>query len=76
MDIDNLEREKVEMKKRLDTYSKKSLLADLARIGHPSSSSSIAAVVTGIYFSSVKYQRGDAAIGFLMANYPLSTTAI
>lgn len=47
VDIDNLEREKVEMKKRLDTYSKKSLLADLARIGHPSSSSSIAAVVTG-----------------------------
>lgn len=45
-DIDTLEREKVEMKKRLDAYSKKSLLADLAR--HASSSSSIAAVVAGI----------------------------
>ena len=44
-DIDNLEREKVDMKKRLDAYSKKSLLADLAR--HASSSSSIAAVVAG-----------------------------
>lgn len=44
-DIDNLEHEKVEMKKRLDAYSKKSLLADLAR--HASSSSSIAAVVAG-----------------------------
>lgn len=47
-DIDNLEREKVEMKKRLDSYSKKTLLADLARIGHASSPSSIAAVVTGM----------------------------
>lgn len=47
-DIDNLEREKVEMKKRLDSYSKKTLLADLARIGHASSSSGIAAVVTGM----------------------------
>ena len=46
-DIDNLEREKVDMKKRLDAYSKKSLLADLAR--HASSSSSIAAVVAGMY---------------------------
>ena len=46
VDIDNLEREKVEMKKRLDAYSKKSLLADLAR--HASSSSSIAAVVAGL----------------------------
>ena len=45
VDIDNLEREKVDMKKRLDAYSKKSLLADLAR--HASSSSSIAAVVAG-----------------------------
>lgn len=45
LDIDNLEREKVDMKKRLDAYSKKSLLADLAR--HASSSSSIAAVVAG-----------------------------
>ena len=45
IDIDTLEREKVEMKKRLDAYSKKSLLADLAR--HASSSSSIAAVVAG-----------------------------
>ena len=44
-DIDNLEREKVDLKKRLDAYSKKSLLADLAR--HASSSSSIAAVVAG-----------------------------
>jgi len=44
-DIDNLEREKVDMKKRLDAYSKKSLLADLAR--HASTSSSIAAVVAG-----------------------------
>jgi len=44
-DIDNLEREKADMKKRLDAYSKKSLLADLAR--HASSSSSIAAVVAG-----------------------------
>lgn len=44
-DIDTLEREKVDMKKRLDAYSKKSLLADLAR--HASSSSSIAAVVAG-----------------------------
>ena len=44
-DIDNLEREKIDMKKRLDAYSKKSLLADLAR--HASSSSSIAAVVAG-----------------------------
>ena len=44
-DIDHLEREKVDMKKRLDAYSKKSLLADLAR--HASSSSSIAAVVAG-----------------------------
>ena len=46
LDIDNLEREKVDMKKRLDAYSKKSLLADLAR--HASSSSSIAAVVAGM----------------------------
>ena len=45
-DIDNLEREKAEMKKRLDAYSKKSLLQDLAR--HASSSSSIAAVVAGV----------------------------
>ena len=44
-DIDNLEREKADMKKRIDAYSKKSLLADLAR--HASSSSSIAAVVAG-----------------------------
>jgi dynactin 1 len=44
-DIEHLEREKGEMKKRLDAYSKKSLLADLAR--HASSSSSIAAVVAG-----------------------------
>ena len=44
-DIDALEREKADMKKRLDAYSKKSLLADLAR--HASSSSSIAAVVAG-----------------------------
>lgn len=44
-DIDTLEKEKVDMKKRLDAYSKKSLLADLAR--HASSSSSIAAVVAG-----------------------------
>ena len=44
-DIDALEKEKAEMKKRLDAYSKKSLLADLAR--HASSSSSIAAVVAG-----------------------------
>lgn len=51
-DIDNLEREKVEMKKRLDAYSKKSLLADLAR--HASSSSSIAAVVAGMWMISLK----------------------
>ena len=44
-DIDTLEHEKVDMKKRLDAYSKKNLLADLAR--HASSSSSIAAVVAG-----------------------------
>jgi hypothetical protein len=44
-DIDALEKEKAEMKKRLDAYSKKTLLADLAR--HASSSSSIAAVVAG-----------------------------
>lgn len=51
-DIDNLEHEKVEMKKRLDAYSKKSLLADLAR--HASSSSSIAAVVAGMWMISLK----------------------
>lgn len=44
-DIDTLEREKADTKKRLDAYSKKSLLADLAR--HASSSSGIAAVVAG-----------------------------
>ncbi|KAK3739845.1 hypothetical protein QZH41_009088 [Actinostola sp. cb2023] len=45
IDIDALEKEKTDMKKRLDAYSKKTLLADLAR--HASSSSSIAAVVAG-----------------------------
>ncbi|CAH3122952.1 unnamed protein product [Pocillopora meandrina] len=44
-DIETLEKEKGDMKKRLDAYSKKSLLADLAR--HATSSSSIAAVVAG-----------------------------
>ena len=44
-DIDTLEREKADTKKRLDAYSKKSLLADLAR--HASTSSGIAAVVAG-----------------------------
>ena len=54
-DIDNLEREKADTKKRLDAYSKKSLLQDLAR--HASSSSSIAAVVAGIvYFGLSKRQ--------------------
>ena len=55
-DIDNLEREKVEMKKRLDSYSKKTLLADLARIGHASSPSSIAAVVTGMSCTFARIQ--------------------
>ena len=44
-DIETLEKEKGDMKRRLDAYSKKSLLADLAR--HATSSSSIAAVVAG-----------------------------
>lgn len=56
IDIDTLEREKVEMKKRLDAYSKKSLLADLAR--HASSSSSIAAVVAGIQRSTIIFSQG------------------
>ena len=55
IDIDTLEREKVEMKKRLDAYSKKSLLADLAR--HASSSSSIAAVVAGTEINSYSLVR-------------------
>ena len=45
-DIETLEKEKGDMKRRLDAYSKKSLLADLAR--HATSSSSIAAVVAGM----------------------------
>ena len=43
-DIETLEKEKGDMKRRLDAYSKKSLLADLA--SHASSSSSITAVVS------------------------------
>jgi len=60
-DIDNLEREKVDMKKRLDAYSKKSLLADLAR--HASTSSSIAAVVAGMYINTQFEKRGIYVIG-------------
>lgn len=41
-DIDNLEKEKLDLKKRLDTLSKKSLLQDLAR-----QTSGIGALVAG-----------------------------
>ena len=41
-DIDNLEKEKIDLKKRLDTLSKKSLLQDLAR-----QTSGIGALVAG-----------------------------
>ena len=41
-DIDNLEKEKVDLKKKLDTLSKKSLLQDLAR-----QTSGIGALVAG-----------------------------
>ena len=43
-DIDALEKEKVELKKRLDLLSKKTLLQDLAR----QSTSGIGAIVVGI----------------------------
>ena len=41
-DIDNLEKEKVDLKKKLDTLSKKTLLQDLAR-----QTSGIGALVAG-----------------------------
>ena len=65
-DIDTLEREKADTKKRLDAYSKKSLLADLAR--HASSSSGIAAVVAGTFTNSFNHSLTHNALNHFLTD--------